>query len=186
MGFTLRVVGWIPLVPKTLQSLGATSSADHQELQCHLHNPDIESRTTCGVWSEIIGWVSGLWNGSLFFRLSINCMICSLFKLAYPSSFMVFCVFSTFAMIVLIEWREQIKVQVKAHFSRTDGEWVPRRSSAIVATCFSSKCLGCFVTSSDVGCTCWSVYAFILDDCIRLCWPMLSSASEPLTFECFV
>jgi len=34
----------------------------------------------------------------------------------------VFCVFSTFAMIVLIEWREQIKVQVKAHFSRTDGE----------------------------------------------------------------
>jgi len=42
--------GWvIPLVPKTLQSLGTVSSASHREFQCHLHNPDIESRMVCGV-----------------------------------------------------------------------------------------------------------------------------------------
>ena len=30
------------------------------------------------------------------------------------------------------------------------------------------------------------MYAFLLDDCTRLCWPMLSSAPELLKFECFV
>jgi len=45
--------GWvIPLVPKTLQSLGTVSSASHQELQCHLHNPDIESKM---VFSVMVG-----------------------------------------------------------------------------------------------------------------------------------
>jgi len=122
-------------VPKTLQSLGATSSADHQELQCHLHNPDIESRTMCGVMVRN-NWMS-YWivEWKFVFRISINCMICSLFKLAYPSSFMVSCVFSTFAMIVFIKWREQIIAQVKVHFSRIDVERVPRRFSVVVPTC---------------------------------------------------
>jgi len=43
-GTYLGVVGWIPLVPKTLQSLEIVIGASHQELQCHLHNPDIEYR----------------------------------------------------------------------------------------------------------------------------------------------
>jgi len=43
-------------------------------------------------------------------------MVYSSFKLAYPSSFYgVFCVSSTFAMIVPIGWREQINVQVRIH-----------------------------------------------------------------------
>ena len=29
---------------QTLQSLGIVTGASHQELQCRLHNPDIESR----------------------------------------------------------------------------------------------------------------------------------------------
>jgi len=29
---------------QTLQSLGTFTGASHQEIQCHLHNPDIESR----------------------------------------------------------------------------------------------------------------------------------------------
>jgi len=29
---------------QTLQSLGTVAGASHQELQCRLHNPDIESR----------------------------------------------------------------------------------------------------------------------------------------------
>jgi len=48
-------------------------------------------------------------------------MVCSSFKLAYPSSFYgVFCVSSTFAMIVPTEWREQIKVQVRIHPPRCE------------------------------------------------------------------
>jgi len=48
-------------------------------------------------------------------------MVCSSFNLAYPSSFYgVFYVSSTFAMIVPIEWREQIIVQVRIHPS---GMW---------------------------------------------------------------
>ena len=31
-------------MPKTLQSSGTVTGASHQELQCLLHNPDIESR----------------------------------------------------------------------------------------------------------------------------------------------
>ena len=42
--------GWVNTpCAKTLQSLGTISSASHQELQCHLHNPDIESRMVCCV-----------------------------------------------------------------------------------------------------------------------------------------
>ena len=29
---------------QTLQSLGTIAGASHQEIRCHLHNPDIESR----------------------------------------------------------------------------------------------------------------------------------------------
>ena len=40
--------GWV-ITPcaQTLQSLGTFTGANHQELQCHLHNPDIESRIIC-------------------------------------------------------------------------------------------------------------------------------------------
>jgi len=56
-------------------------------------------------------------------------MVCSSFKLAYPSSFYgVFCVSSTFAMIVPIKWREQIKVQVRIHLSGTWDDYVRRTS----------------------------------------------------------
>jgi len=42
--------GWVNTpCAKTLQSLGTISSASHQELQCRLHNPDIESRTMSDV-----------------------------------------------------------------------------------------------------------------------------------------
>jgi len=65
-------------------------------------------------------------------------------------------------MIVINGWREQIKVQVKAHLSRTDVERVPRRSTAVVATCFFSMCLGRFVTFSDV--------AVHVDQCTHFFW----------------
>ena len=61
-------------------------------------------------------------------------MICSLFKLAYPFSFMVFCVSSTFAMIVLIEWREQIRAQMKVHPSQADVEQMSRTFPVIAVT----------------------------------------------------
>jgi len=119
-------------VPKTLHSLGTVSSASHRELQCHLHNPDIESRR---VWCVIveINWMI-LINCFCLLPKCNNCMIFSWFKLAYPSCMLcvscVFLVSSIYAMIVPIEWREQILVQVRIHPSGTGDEHVRRSSSS--------------------------------------------------------
>ena len=42
---TYLVSGWV-IIPcvQTLQSLGTFTGASHPEIQCRLHNPDIESR----------------------------------------------------------------------------------------------------------------------------------------------
>jgi len=59
-------------------------------------------------------------------------MFCFSFKLAYPSSSFVSRVSFTFAMIVPIEWREQIKVQVKIHPSLTGVDWISKMFLAVL------------------------------------------------------
>jgi len=87
------LVGWIPLVPKTLQSLETVISASHRELQCHLHNSDIESRTMmlchdCGDLDDSDNCVI-----DPDWCLTIKLHDFFLFKLAYPSCICLFCVY---------------------------------------------------------------------------------------------
>ena len=94
---------------QTLQSLGTVAGASHQELQCRLHNPDIESRILI-VGLCVVSDVNDVLRYLFFF-----------FQLAYPLLlFMWFCVRGfSFAMIVYC-WCEQSLVQMMMPLFRAE------------------------------------------------------------------
>ena len=138
----------------------------------------------CGDWDESNNCVINL---DLCLIIRLHDLFS--FKLAYPSRICVFCVSSTFAMIVLIEWREQIKVQVRIHPSWIGVEWC---LDASTGSChpFIFFFAQMFWVFCNPLCFVWAVcirqymYSYFEDDCIVLYTDLLvSSASELSKFN---
>jgi len=127
---------------QTLQSLGTVTGACHQEIQCRLHNPDIQSRVMylCYVVMHLSNYNDYEHNWLIFIIWTAWFL---LFKLAYPSCLCCpICMFSPLQWSPY-NWCEQRKNQMKTLPSWTGADpWLGIFSSRS-SSCLVLKFLGC-------------------------------------------